>query len=176
MLTYYDETLETLPFLTNYVNLTNPDSWNIITNAYNDNINLVSPIPKVSLNYVQQAGMDAWISKGIYDNGIALFDSPYSTYTGISGNNATNDSQSFRVYPNPCNSDITISFELENTEKVTISIFNLVGQTEGIITDQNYPSGKHQLKSNITNLSPGSYICTFKSGDFLTSGKLTVIR
>jgi hypothetical protein len=176
MLTYYDATTQGLPFLTNNVNLANPDSWNIVTNAYNDNTNLVSPIPRVSLDYQEQQGMNVWISKGTNNNGIALFDSPYRTYTGISGNNKTHDSQSFRLYPNPCNSDITISFELENTEKVTISICNIVGQSEGIITDQNYPSGKHQLKSNVSNLSPGSYICTFKAGDILTSGKLTVIR
>jgi uncharacterized delta-60 repeat protein len=83
---------------------------------------------------------------------------------------------SVMAYPNPCNKNITIAFELKNNEKVTISIYNIVGQPEGIITDRNYSSGEHQLKCNVSNLSPGSYIYTFKAGDFLTSGKLAVIR
>jgi hypothetical protein len=176
MLTYYNSTLHTLPFLTNDVNLANPYVWNTVSSAYNDNGNLVSPLPKVKLNYLEQSGMDAWISVESNGSGVALFDAPYSTYTGVSEINSGSPGRVTGVYPNPCNSDITVYFEMQTTGKVTISIYSLVGQTEGIITNQNYPSGKHQLKYNVSNLSPGTYIYTFKSGDFLTSGKFTVIR
>ena len=85
MVTYFDFTNKKLPFLTNDVNLANPNSWNVVSQGYNDNNNLVAPYPKVDLNIVQQNGMNAWISAGTGGNGIALFDAPYSTYTGVSG-------------------------------------------------------------------------------------------
>jgi uncharacterized delta-60 repeat protein len=96
--------------------------------------------------------------------------------SGLNIGELDHPNNSVLCYPNPSNNSLNIAFELKNNEKVTISIYNLVGQAEGIITDQNYSSGKHQLKCNVSNLASGSYICTFKAGDFLTSEKLTVIR
>jgi uncharacterized delta-60 repeat protein len=96
--------------------------------------------------------------------------------SGLNIGDTENQNNSVLFYPNPSNNSLNIAFELKNTENVTISICNLVGQAEGLITDQNYPSGKHQLKYNVSTLSPGCYICTFKAGDLLTSKKLVVIR
>ena len=174
MFTYYDSTLQSLPFLTHDVNMTNPDSWNIITNAYNDNGNLVSPNPKVNLNFAQQSGMNAWISKGTNGNGVAMFDAPYSTYTGVT-ENIFSRKEGFSVYPNPCKSNIIIDFELQKASNVTIAIYNLIGQEVGMITNQDYSSGKHELKCSV-NLLPGSYLCSYKTDDFLTTQKLMVIR
>ena len=74
MLTYYDSTLQSLPFLTNDVNLANPGTWNIITPAYNDSPNLAAPYPKVALDMLQQQGADVWIKEGAGGNSVAMFD------------------------------------------------------------------------------------------------------
>jgi len=50
MMTFFDSTEKKLPFLTNDVNLANPNSWNVNNQGYNDNSNLVAPYPKVDLN------------------------------------------------------------------------------------------------------------------------------
>jgi len=176
MVTYYDSTTQKLPFLLNNFNLANPDSWQWITTGYNDDSNLAAPYPKVVLDLGQERGANVWAKEGTGGNGVAMFDAPYSTWTGISENNKIDDSQLFWVYPNPCNTNTTIRFELRRPEKVTITICNFVGQPAGIITDQSYQAGKHEVKCNISNLSPGSYIVKFKAGDFQTAGKLTVIR
>lgn len=176
MVTYFDSTTQKLPFLINNYNLINPNQWEVLSTGYNDSSNLSAPYPKVVLNMGQQQGADVWAAEGTGGHGIAMFDAQYSTYTGIAGNNKTDDSQSFRVFPNPCNSNITIYFDLQKPENVTISLYNLMGQREGIITDQYYQPGKHQLNCNITNLSPGSYLSIYKAGDVFKTGKLTVIR
>jgi len=176
MLTYFDSTEKKLPFLTNDVNLTNPNSWNVISQSYNDNSNLISPNPKVKINFEKQDGMNIWISEGTSGNGIAMFDAPYSTWTGVQGDRTNYGTRLISAYPNPCNTNTTIRFELQKADIVNISICNLVGQPVRTLTEQFYPSGTHELKCNISNLSPGSYIVKLLAGDFQSTGKLMVIR
>ena len=82
----------------------------------------------------------------------------------------------FRIYPNPCNSDLSFSFGLAKNDNVKISICNLTGQTVDVITEQEYAPGSYQIKSDISNLAPGSYICTFRTSDYTTSMKLMVVK
>jgi len=176
MVTYFDSTANKLPFLTNDVNLANPNSWNVVSPGYNDNSNLVAPYPKVKLNFGQQEGMNAWILEGTNGNGIAMFDAPYSTYTGVSGNSTGTSAKLIGSHPNPCSNTIRIAFELKNTGKVTIDVMSIIGQSMGTITDQIYPAGKHVVQYDISALPDGNYLYKFRSGDFNASGKFTVIR
>jgi hypothetical protein len=176
MLTYYDFTLRSLPFLTNDVNLVNPDSWNVISPAYNDNGNLVLPLPKVNLNFVKQAGMDTYTSEGTNGHGIALFDAPYSTYTGVSGHSTGTSAKLNGTYPNPCSTTIRIAFELKDAGIVTIDVMDIMGQTLGTVTDQVYSPCKHVVKYDVSNLPDGNYLYRFRSGDITITGKFIVIR
>jgi hypothetical protein len=176
MLTYFDSTEKKLPFLTNDVNLANPNSWNIISQAYNDNSNLITPYPKVKLNIGQQDGMNAWISEGVGGNGIAMFDAPYSNYTGISGNSTSALARLYGAYPNPCSNNIKIAFELKKTGKVTIHVFSIFGQLLGTVTDQAYSEGKHVVQYDVSDFPAGTYFYNFRAGDFTASGKFAVIR
>jgi hypothetical protein len=176
MVTYYDSTTQKLPFLLNNFNLVNPDSWQWVTTGYNDSTNLASPYPKVALNIGQQRGANVWAGEGPGGNGIAMFDAPYSTYTGISVNNIAGNGLNCRAYPNPCNQSVILAFKLKRTEKVTIQLYNLVGQPIGAFSDQSYPAGKHEVNIDVSKLSSGSYIYTLKAGDFSSSGKINIIR
>jgi len=175
MLTYYDSTLQSLPFLTNNVNLTNPETWNIITNAYNDSPNLSAPYPQVAINLGNQQGADIWVKEGTGGNGIALFDAPTHYFTGISGNNTTNQ-QAFQLYPNPCNSILNISFELNRSELVKINLCNQLGETVGIITDNSYSEGRNLIKYDVSKLSTGCYLLTFMGEYDYQTLKLFIAR
>jgi hypothetical protein len=176
LVTYYDYTDQELPFLTNNVNLANPNTWNVISQGYNDNSDLGNPSPIIRLNIAQQEGMNVWSAKGTYGHGVAMFDAPYSTYTGTSKINGDDGTKLLGAYPNPCNSDVTIGFELQKTEKVTILLNSIAGQPLGILTDQIYSPGQHQRKTDVSRFPQGIYIYTFQAGEFVTSGKVTVIR
>jgi len=174
MVTYYDSTTQKLIYLLNDFNLENPDNWQFISTGYNDSSHLAAPYPKVVLNQDQKKGANVWVSEGLIGNGVAMFDAPYSTYTGGT-ENIFSRKEGFSVYPNPCKSNIIIDFELQKASNVTIAIYNLIGQEVGMITNQDYSSGKHELKCSV-NLLPGSYLCSYKTDDFLTTQKLMVIR
>jgi hypothetical protein len=176
MVTFYDSTTQKLPFLLNNFNLANSDSWQWITTGYNDDSNLASPYPKVILDLGQEQGANVWAKEGTGGNGVAMFDAPYSTYTGISVNNIAGNGLNCRAYPNPCNQSVIIAFELKRTEKVTIHLYNLVGQLMEVYSDQLYPAGKHEVNIDVSKLSSGSYLYILKAGDFSDSGKINIIR
>jgi len=176
MVTYFDSTEQKLLFLTNNFNLQNPYSWNVVSPGYNDSSNISDPYPKVEVTPSQQQGVNAWISEGIGGKGIAMFDAQYSTWTGISEINKTTEFRLIGAYPNPCSNEVKIAFEIKKAGKATINLFNILGQPLGTITDQSYSEGRNMVKYNVSDLPEGTYLYYFKSGDFTTSGKFTVMR
>ena len=176
LVTYYDKSLQRLPYLTNNFNLENPDTWQFISSGYNDSITLSAPNPKVALNLDQKKGACVWIQEGSNGKGIAMFDSPYSTWTGVSENNLPADALQLGLYPNPSNSWVTIWFDLQKNVNVSIKAYTSLGQIVAVFTDQNYKAGKHELKCNVSNLLPGSYILKLQTEDGTKSTKLIVVR
>ena len=176
MLTYFDSTELKLPFLINEFNLANPNGWTTIDSAYNDNESLISPLPQVQINLYKQEGMNAWISNGNNGFGIALFDAPYSTYTGNPGITNIADKCQVNCFPNPCSMTINFAFQLYRPENVKLEIESLSGSTLRVITDQSYLEGNHLLKYDINSFTEGSYIYKLISNDFFTTGKFIVIH
>lgn len=176
MVTYYDSSSQKLPYLINNFNLLNPDAWQLFSSGYNDSGNLVDPYPMVALNIGQQQGANVWSGEGTGENGIAMFDSPYSTWTGISENITTDDSQLFRVYPNPCNSSLIIALNLKKAETVKITLYNQIGETMGIVADRSYSGGQSLINYNVSDFSPGSYLLTFIGGNVAQTRKVFIVR
>lgn len=176
MVTYYDSTDRKLPFLTKDFNLVNPNTWTVASPGYNDSNNMTNPYPKVGYNNEQQDGMNVWISDRVVGNGEAMFDSPYSTYTGASTISYTGGIRLLGVSPNPCKSTVEIGFELPMAEYVTITISSITGKPMKCVTDQIYSSGKHQVSADISGLPQGIYLYTFKAGGFVGSGKMAIVR
>ena len=174
MLTYFDSTEKKLLFLANDVNLTSPNSWNVISQAYNDNSNLIAPYPKVKLNIGQQDGMNSWIAEETGENGIAMFDAPYSTYTGSSEKNMERDNLMLKIFPNPASEFAILEFELPRNENVKVDILSSMGQSLANITYLSCTSGKHQVKIGLTNYSSGMYIIKVSVGESFYSRKLFI--
>jgi len=176
MLTYYDSTDQKLPFLVKNFNIVNPNSWNVVSSGYNDASTLSAPLPKVQVSYGQNKGANVWTKELGGGIGASMFDAPYSTYTGIQDDNKGNHEISCRAFPNPCNQSITFDFTINRAQKVTIKLFNLLGQESGVISARVLPTGQQQLKADVSRFNPGSYIYTLMAEDYSYSGKLWIIR
>jgi hypothetical protein len=176
MITYFDSTEKKLPFLSNNMNLQEPDNWNIINAAYNDSINIYFPKPKVKINITNQDGMNVWNAERNNGNGMAMFDAPYSIYNIISELNKIEKERLFGAYPNPCSNYLNIWFQLGKTDKVTITLYSLLGKLLGIFTSPEFPKGSHQIKLNVSEFSQGSYTYSIRIGEYLGSGKIIIIK
>ncbi|MBU0474700.1 MAG: T9SS type A sorting domain-containing protein [Bacteroidetes bacterium] len=61
-------------------------------------------------------------------------------------------------YPNPFNPSTTIQYDLPEDGKVTLTIYNSLGQTVGTLVNTKQVAGAYDVKFNASNLSSGVYL------------------
>ncbi len=173
--TYYDSTVQKLLLLSINYNMGNPNLWQTLSSGYNDSTNLSNPFPKVRLNHGLQQAINAWSVEGTNGNGIAMFDAPYNTYTGIQ--RIIKPSPILKlVYPNPTSGKINILFELNERSNVSLNIISLEGRILKQIINKRYDKGQQSLSLDLSDLIGGAYLFNFTAGIFNTNGKIVVIK
>lgn len=60
-------------------------------------------------------------------------------------------------YPNPFNPSTTIKYELANSSKVSLTIYDMLGRKITTLVNKSQTSGAHEVSWNPTNLSSGVY-------------------
>ncbi len=80
------------------------------------------------------------------------------------------------VYPNPFTQSTTISFDLNKTSKVKVSVYNLEGKLISILSDQAFSEGTHNLQFDAANLNEGVYIVRLESDSFIHYKKIILMR
>ena len=78
------------------------------------------------------------------------------------------------VYPNPVTSETGISFDLKAPEKVSVKIFDLVGNTVYQNAETTFGAGSHNLPlyNKMKNLKAGMYMVQVKFGNKIYNTKL----
>ena len=79
-------------------------------------------------------------------------------------------------YPNPFSSMTNIEFTLENASSVSIKVYDTRGALVAVLTDDTYPSGKHIINWNASNIPAGYYFYTLQTGNSMVTKKATVIK
>jgi beta-glucosidase len=82
----------------------------------------------------------------------------------------------YENFPNPFNSSTIIVYQMPKDGRVSIKVYNTLGQEVAILVDEEKPAGKYQVEFNATNLSSGVYFYKMRSGKFTDSKKLTLMR
>jgi hypothetical protein len=77
--------------------------------------------------------------------------------------------------PNPFTTSTTLSYELQQPEKVLLTIYNHLGQNV-YQTQENQPQGKQQLIWNAERHAGGIYCYRMQAGDEVANGKLVKVR
>ena len=90
-------------------------------------------------------------------------------------NNNTDTISTLSINPNPFTTATTIEYELKQPEKVTLTIYDQMGQLV-YQTQANQPQGKQQLIWNAEGYSDGIYYYKLKVGDAIANGKMVKVR
>ncbi len=104
------------------------------------------------------------------------------TSTGINDKSKTNESNSlYQNYPNPFNFETTIKYNLNNSSKVVLNIYNLSGKKIITLVDEIQNSGGKSViwngKNSIGKLvSPGVYIYSLQIGKLSQSKRMLLLR
>ncbi len=79
-------------------------------------------------------------------------------------------------YPNPFNPTTNICFNLAESGKVSIKIFNVIGQEVAELVNKTLEVGSHEITFNASNLPSGTYFCRMKSGNFNQTTKMLLLK
>jgi hypothetical protein len=89
--------------------------------------------------------------------------------------------QLFNNYPNPFNAGTTITYTLPTADRVTLTLYNSLGQQVVTIVDRKEQSGKHRAfwdgrdQSGLPAAS-GVYVYSLKAGELVQQKKLVVLK
>lgn len=104
-----------------------------------------------------------------------------STGIGQPSGNMAKEFQLMQNYPNPFNPSTTISYQLPKEERVSLKIYNILGQEVRTLVNQKQAAGFHSVvwdgKDNLGHAATsGIYITRIQAGSFMKSMKMTLIK
>lgn len=79
-------------------------------------------------------------------------------------------------YPNPFNPSTTITFNIPKEEKVSMKVYNLLGQEVSTLMNEYKSAGVYTLNFDAKNLSSGIYFYRIEAGSFIETKKMVVLR
>jgi hypothetical protein len=80
-------------------------------------------------------------------------------------------------YPNPFNPSTTIEYSLPQQSNVTISIYNSLGQlVKTLVNNELKAPGNYRYSFNASKLSSGVYFYQLKTGNFVQTNKMLLLK
>jgi hypothetical protein len=86
----------------------------------------------------------------------------------------TKEALAFRVSPNPMTEKSTISFELNQSNTVSVKLFDVAGKEIAVLANDTFSAGKQEITLSPGTLTPGMYILRFESNNAAFSHKLLI--
>lgn len=79
-------------------------------------------------------------------------------------------------YPNPFNPSTKIKFSVAKASNVNITVYNMLGERVTVLVDRILNPGEHEVTWNANNYSNGVYLCVMRSGEFMDSKKVILLK
>ncbi len=80
------------------------------------------------------------------------------------------------IYPNPFNSSITISYEVDRSVDVDLAVFDILGRKVALLAHGSILPGLHLVKWDANSHPSGIYFCNFRSTKRSITTKLLLVR
>ena len=82
----------------------------------------------------------------------------------------------YQNYPNPFNPSTRIEFSIPATQKVTVEVFNSLGQKVGTLVDKVMVAGRYQILFQNERLASGMYFYRLKTKNFADVKKMLLMK
>jgi len=79
-------------------------------------------------------------------------------------------------YPNPFNPSTTIQWTVPTKSKVTLKIFNLLGQEVGSLVDSDMEAGEYRTTWDARGFTTGAYLYRLQVGNSVQTRKLVLVK
>ncbi len=123
-----------------------------------------------------------WWLKGCVINGKVMGDTSLIVGIKNENNDVPNEFALLQNYPNPFNPETIISYQLAENCKVSLNVYDILGNEVAILVNEEKPAGKYQVNFNArptTNnkqLSSGVYFYRLQAGNFVQTRKLILLK
>jgi len=96
-------------------------------------------------------------------------------------NNKVSDFKLERNFPNPFNPETVIKFNLPEASRVSLNVYNVLGQVVRTLVNEELSAGLHSIiwdgkNAQGSDVSSGVYFCRIKAGDFESTMRMTLLR
>ena len=148
-----------------YVSTNNGNSWKLVDEALTTNNPLTSFVSSNTNIFAGTEGDGVWRR-------------PLSDLVAVKSQRNMSP-QKFSLeqnFPNPFNPTTTISFDLPERSKVQLKIFNILGEEVKDLINEEKAAGHYEYQWNARGLASGVYFYRLKSGSFVETKKLILLR
>lgn len=128
------------------------------------------------VNYIGAFGKENWMDKwtALSHNNIIG-----NIFISIDSKKSLSTIQSYELlqnYPNPFNPETQITFILPRAGKISLAIYNVLGQKVATLADGFYLAGIHRLTWNASNLASGIYFYQLETDSKILTRKIMVMK
>jgi len=123
-----------------------------------------------------------WWLKGCIINGKVMGDTSLVVGIKNENNDIPSEFSLSQNYPNPFNPETVIGYQLAVNSKVSLKVYDVLGNEVAILVNEEKPAGKYQVNFNAqqtTNnqqLSSGVYFYQLRAGQFVQTKKFVLIK
>jgi len=161
------------------------------TFAGNHVVNVDEADPKLSLVFGAMLGADGTFNDNLYDPYILvdnLSSPPTATAVRSGGENdqVVTDTEIggelpsrvtlLQDYPNPFARTATIEYELQQSGRVTLQVFDMLGREVMTLFDGMAPAARHAVEFDASNLAGGTYIYRLQTEDQVVTRTMVVLK
>ncbi len=117
------------------------------------------------------------IGYAVGDSGTIL----YTSNGGISGVDEKTENipagfKLYQNYPNPFNPNTTIIFSVPFSQKVELSVYDLLGREVATLVNENKSAGNYEVKFDASKLPSGVYFYRLTAGNMSLAKKMLLLR
>ncbi|MGB5288936.1 MAG: T9SS type A sorting domain-containing protein [Ignavibacteriaceae bacterium] len=99
--------------------------------------------------------------------------------SSVSGDDNSSNLNNFVLeqnYPNPFNPSTTIAFDLKQTARVTLEVFNTLGQKVATVVNGKMAAGLHEVTFDASNLASGIYLYRMSTAEITLTNKMLLMK
>ena len=100
----------------------------------------------------------------------------FSPITSVEGIEFPLDFALYQNYPNPFNPSTTIKYQIPELSFVIIKVLDVLGKEVAKLVNEEKPVGNYEIEFNATGLPSGVYFYQLKSGDYVSTKKMILIK
>jgi len=82
----------------------------------------------------------------------------------------------FEIHPNPFNPNATIEYTIPESSHTSVVIYDVLGREVIALVDGFKNAGNYRINWAANNVFSGVYFCTTKSGSFLETKKIELLK